>query len=134
MSFWILSQKWNHWVKSRAISKILRYLHTAFHSSCIRSNSEKGFPFLHYFKLITDILASSFQLNSTSGPLSMQNIPLRCGDPFFIFLKIIFLFRDRGREGEREGEKHQCVVASRTPPTRDLSHNPGMCPDWESNQ
>ena len=37
-------------------------------------------------------------------------------------------------EGEREGEKHQCVVASRTPPTGDLARNPGMCPDWESNR
>ena len=40
--------------------------------------------------------------------------------------------RERGREGEREG--HQCVVASHAPPTGDLAHNPGMCPDWESNQ
>ena len=29
-------------------------------------------------------------------------------------------------------EKHQSV-ASHTPPTGDLAHNPGMCPDWESN-
>ena len=36
-------------------------------------------------------------------------------------------------EGEREGEKHQCVVASRTPPNGDLARNPGMCPDWESD-
>ena len=36
-------------------------------------------------------------------------------------------------EGEGKGEKYQCVVASCTPPTRDLAHNPGMCPDWESN-
>ena len=37
--------------------------------------------------------------------------------------------------GEREGEKHQCVVASHVPPTGDLAcHNPGMCPDWELNQ
>ena len=40
-------------------------------------------------------------------------------------------FRERGREGEREGEKHQCVVV---PPAGDLVSNPGMCPDWESNQ
>ena len=46
----------------------------------------------------------------------------------------IFIFRERGREREREGEKHQCVVASRTPPTGDLACNPDMCPDWESNQ
>ena len=32
-------------------------------------------------------------------------------------------------EGEREGEEHQCVVASHTPPTGDLAHNPGMSPD-----
>ena len=36
-------------------------------------------------------------------------------------------------DGEREGEKHQCVVVSHVLPTRDLAHNPGMCPDWESN-
>ena len=25
------------------------------------------------------------------------------------------------------------MVASPVPPTGDLAHNPGMCPDWESN-
>ena len=51
------------------------------------------------------------------------------------FLKrfYLFIFRERGMEGEREGEKHHCAVASRTPPTGDLACNPGMCPDWESN-
>ena len=39
-----------------------------------------------------------------------------------------------GREGEREGEKHQCVVASHAPPTGVLAHKPDMCPDWESNR
>ena len=34
-------------------------------------------------------------------------------------------------EGEREGEKHQCEVASCAPPSGDPGHNPGMCPDWE---
>ena len=43
-------------------------------------------------------------------------------------------FRERGREGEKEGEKHQCVVASHIPPPGDLACNPGMCPGWESNQ
>ena len=55
---------------------------------------------------------------------------------FTLFLKeIIYLliFRERGREGEREGEKHQCVVASLAPPTGDSAHSPGTCPDWESN-
>ena len=53
----------------------------------------------------------------------------------FLFFKrfYLFIFREGGREGEREVEKHQCVVASRVPPTGDLARNPGMCPDWESN-
>ena len=50
-----------------------------------------------------------------------------------VFFLIFYLFLEMGKEGEREGEKDQCVVASHTPPTGDLAHNPGMCPDWESN-
>ena len=53
--------------------------------------------------------------------------------PYFYFLKdFIYLFLERGKEGER-GEKHQCAVASWAPPNGDLARNPGMCPDWESN-
>ena len=46
---------------------------------------------------------------------------------FFIFLLLsiyLFIFRQRGREGEREGEKHQCLVASCMPHTRE----PGLQP------
>ena len=46
----------------------------------------------------------------------------------------LFIFRQRGRVGEREGKKHQHVVASHAPPTGDLACNPGICPDWELNQ
>ena len=58
------------------------------------------------------------------------------GDIAKIIFKIFYLliFREKGREGEREEEKHQCVVASHVPPTGDLACNPGMCSDWESNQ
>ena len=54
---------------------------------------------------------------------------------YFIYL---FLERGEGREEERERnikvwKKHQ-LAASRMPPTGDLAHNPGMHPDWESNQ
>ena len=53
----------------------------------------------------------------------------------FFFLRFyLFIFRDRGREGENGGEKHQCVVASYMLPPGDLACNPGMFPDWESNQ
>ena len=55
---------------------------------------------------------------------------------FTDFFKIVFiyLFLERGREGEREGEKHQCVVAPHVPPIGDLACKPGMCPDGELNQ
>ena len=46
---------------------------------------------------------------------------------FFFFKDFIYLFLERGREGER-GRKHHCVVASCVPPTEDLARNPGMCP------
>ena len=57
------------------------------------------------------------------------------GPILFLFFKkdFIYLSLERGREGEREGEKHQCGVASWAPLTGDTAHSPGMCPDWESN-
>ena len=53
---------------------------------------------------------------------------------FFVKDFIYFIFRQRGREGEREGEKYQCVVDSSVPPIGDLAGNPSMCPDWEWSQ
>ena len=51
------------------------------------------------------------------------------------FLKrILFTYFQREGKGGREGGKHQCVVASHAPPPEDLDCNPGMCPNWESNQ
>ena len=64
-----------------------------------------------------------------------QSLVVLLEDKFFFFKDFICLFfRERRREGEREGEKHQCVVASCAPPTGDLASNTGMCPDWELNQ
>ena len=53
-----------------------------------------------------------------------------------LFLKILFIylyFLERGKGKEEEREKNISVFASHAPPTRDLAHNPGMCPDWELN-
>ena len=50
---------------------------------------------------------------------------------FFFKKDFIYLFLER-RE-RKEGETHQRVVASHTPPAGDLACNPGMFPDWESN-
>ena len=52
-----------------------------------------------------------------------------------ILKKILFIFRAREREGEREGKKHHCageihpLVASYLSPVGHLACNPGMCPD-----
>ena len=53
-----------------------------------------------------------------------------------IILKLVFIFHFMYLFLERGGgrEKHQGVVASCVPPTGNLAHNPGTCPDWESNQ
>ena len=59
--------------------------------------------------------------------------PLECFISFLNFLDFIHLFLERGEGREKEGEKHQGVVASCAPPTGDLARNPGMCPDWELN-
>ena len=47
----------------------------------------------------------------------------------FIYL---FLERERGREGERDGEKQQLPLIRAL--TEDQTPNPGMCPDQESNR
>ena len=39
----------------------------------------------------------------------------------FLIFYFMYLFLERGREGEREGEKYHCVVASPTPSTGDLA-------------
>ena len=43
----------------------------------------------------------------------------------------LFIFRERGSEGGRE--KHQCMIASHTPPTGGLACKPGRCPSWKSS-
>ena len=52
----------------------------------------------------------------------------------FFKKQYLFNFRERGRKGEREGEKYHYVVATRVPCTEDLACNPGMCPGWEWNR
>ena len=43
---------------------------------------------------------------------------------FYILFKILLIYRQREKEGETEGEKHQCVVACHVPCTRE----PGLQP------
>ena len=48
------------------------------------------------------------------------------------FFKIFYLFILDKREG-RERERDRNIDWSYTPPTGNLAHNPGMCPDRELN-
>ena len=70
-----------------------------------------------------------------------MKIPVSCNphykclflNGFFFKIFYLLIFRERGKEGEREGEKHQRVVASCVPHTGELACNPGMCPKGESS-
>ena len=68
-------------------------------------------------------------ISSQFSALSLSSIFIFIFEKYFIYL---FLEREEVG-GERKGEKHQCVVASRVPATGDLACSPEMCPDWESN-
>ena len=58
------------------------------------------------------------KLSATVAALSELSIFLGVAFIFFkVFLKTLLIFRQRGREGEREGEKHQCVVVSHLHPS-----------------
>ena len=50
------------------------------------------------------------------------------------FKDFIYLYLERGRDRNRDVQDRHRSVASHAPPTGDQAHNPGMCPDWESNQ
>ena len=82
----------------------------------------------HFFKTYSPFPALCVSSGNTRGCLSV------CLH-FLLFLRFyLFIFRERGKEGEREGKKHQCVVASCTSPTGILVCSTGMCHVWESNQ
>ena len=79
------------------------------------------------------------RLRHLHGPHSFSWPLVKNGWPkiwlqFFLKKQYLFNFRERGRKGEREGEKHHYVVATRVPCTEDLACNPGMCPGWEWNR
>ena len=52
-----------------------------------------------------------------------------------VFFLRFYLFLDRGEGREKERERNISVCLPLTGPTPgNLAHNPGMCPDRESNQ
>ena len=52
-----------------------------------------------------------------NGDLGETMLKISNFTPSFIY----FVFRQRGREGEREGKKHPCVFACHAPPSGDLA-------------
>ena len=54
---------------------------------------------------------------------------------FFSFKDFIYSFLEGGEVREKERERNINVwLPLKCPPTGDLARNPGMCPDWQSNQ
>ena len=87
-------------------------------------------------------LASSFNDSCSSYQLtfSIQPLPFTCNHDllhttplflFFKFLKICVLILEQ-EEGGKKREKHQLAGAIHAP-IRYGTHNPGMCPDQETN-
>ena len=52
----------------------------------------------------------------------------------YFFKDFIYLFLESREGKEKEKERNINVFASHVPQTGDPACNPGMCPDWESNQ
>ena len=79
-----------------------------------------------------------FRVRTNSQVLVLQTCKRPAVFYFILFYLILFLrvylFIFREGKGRKEREKHPCVVASRAPPTGDLTCNPGMYPDWESHR
>ena len=77
---------------------------------------------------VSDTVLSIFRFSYLLFTISLWG-RFYCFLSFSSFKYSIYLFLERGERKEREGEKHQCVVASHVPPTGDLAHSPGMSPD-----
>ena len=75
---------------------------------------------------VLGLLLNTWKFSHCPFTLTMQTpSPGPVMFPVCRFLKISFIFREG--TGEREGEKHQWVVASHTPPYWGPGCNPGMC-------
>ena len=83
---------------------------------------------VHRYTLYICFYSSSLSFQSNIVYIIMESQSVS------FFLDFIYLFYTGGQEGEREGEKHQCVVASCANPPGELTHTPGICPDWELNR
>ena len=58
---------------------------------------------------------------------------VNCSHCCFFLKDFIYLFLERRKRRKKERERNSDWLPL-TPPHGDLDCNPGMCPDWESNQ
>ena len=99
------------------------------------------YVFIFFILKVDSIVQNSFRVTEKLDRVPVYPIPsypviniyINVVHMTLFFKKILFIFREMGKEREREGQKHQCVIVSFAPPTGRLAHNPGMCPAWESN-
>ena len=80
-------------------------------------NSDSGERFLLLYKGYMTETHPIVYLDNTEWNKNTIDLPgMEMPSTLLFFLRFyLFIFRQRGREGEREGEKHQCMVASHTP-------------------
>ena len=75
---------------------------------------------MYYVKMASPLWKTVWQFLKT---LKIE-LPFESEVLLLFFLRFhLFVFREGGREGEREGDKHQCVVDSWASPTGDLARN-----------
>ena len=100
-----------------------------------RKSSGSGSPEFTYHSYV------SFEYNSRMSGFRVHSLTWNyglclayAGHDWHVFKKIfyLFIFPESGRDKEREVEKHQCVRETSIGCL--LAHNPGMCPEWESNR
>ena len=113
----------------------LNFSHKLFQNDFYRCWSTRlSLFFLSFLSLSFSLFFLFFFLLPSLAPSLPPSLPSSL--PSFLPFSRFYLFtsRERGREGEREREEHQCVVAFPAPPTGDLARNPGMYPHWDLNQ
>ena len=105
----------------------LGYLASQFHQSTTSVFTVESMAKLicRYYIFVTPLREDAFY---SWGNITQKLLVWVCFKKYFIYW-----FSERGEGKEKEWEKHQCVVASHVLSTGDLSYNPGMFPDWESN-
>ena len=120
-----MMQCWQLWTQSWATS-----VHTPLQPVLWLKNYSSHLCLLVYYDphiMIKKRNTQSFFRMTSVVEFPLLGVPsfhaLVCFLLFFNFFKKIYLFIFREVKGEREGEKHQCVV-----PTQDLAHTTQACP------